>query len=158
MSVPYLKEAAAAGEMEKLIRFVRLHLGDGNEEVGRKEIDKSWIEALKILLRYEPVDESLIGSVLERDESTLALLYFHLHFCLIRKSAEWIQGLWEPINERYPGSMILCAAAPVGQTAGRSTADLDQFLWRARPKRPSARCLSSIWRIPVPPRALAIAP
>src|SRR5882757_6116817 len=45
MSVPYLKEAAAAGEMEKLIRFVRLHLGDGNEEVGRKEIDKSWIEA-----------------------------------------------------------------------------------------------------------------
>jgi hypothetical protein len=53
-------------------------------------------------LRYEPVDESLIASVLERDESTLALLYFHLHFCLIRKSAEWIQGLWETVNERYP--------------------------------------------------------
>jgi hypothetical protein len=44
MSVPYLKEAAAAGEMENLIRFVRLHLGDGNEQVRRKEIDKSWIE------------------------------------------------------------------------------------------------------------------
>jgi D-proline reductase (dithiol) PrdB len=29
-----------------------------------------------------------------------------LHFCLIRKSREWIQGLWETINERYPGSMI----------------------------------------------------
>jgi hypothetical protein len=40
--------------MEKLIRFVRLHLGDGNEEVGRKEIDKPWIEALKILFQYEP--------------------------------------------------------------------------------------------------------
>jgi hypothetical protein len=39
MSVPYLKEAAAAGEMEKLIRFVRLHLGDSNEEVGSKEVD-----------------------------------------------------------------------------------------------------------------------
>jgi hypothetical protein len=25
--------------MEKLIRFVRLHLGDTNEEVGSKEVD-----------------------------------------------------------------------------------------------------------------------
>ena len=47
MSVPYLKEAAAAGETKKLIRFVRLHLGDGNEEAGRKEIDKSRMEALR---------------------------------------------------------------------------------------------------------------
>ncbi len=90
MSVPYLREAAAAGENDKLIRFVRLHLGDGNEDVGRKEIDKSWAEAIKILLRYEPVDESMIASVLAADESTLALLYFHLHFYLIRKSGEWI--------------------------------------------------------------------
>jgi len=69
---------------------------------GARKSTTSWIEALKILLRYEPVDESLIASVLERDESTLALLDFHLHFCLIRKSAEWIQGLWETVNERYP--------------------------------------------------------
>jgi hypothetical protein len=27
---------------------------------------------------------------LQQDESTLALLYFHLHFYLIRKSGEWI--------------------------------------------------------------------
>lgn len=90
MSVPYLKEAAAAGETEKLVRFVRLHLGDGNEQVGRKEIDKSWAEALKILLRGEPVDDARIASVLTEEESTLALLYFHLHFYLIRKSGEWI--------------------------------------------------------------------
>jgi len=90
MSVPYLREAAAAGETEKLIRFVRLHLGDGNEEVGRKEIDKSWAEAIKVLLRYEPVDEGMIASVLAADESTPALLYFHLHFYFIRKSGEWI--------------------------------------------------------------------
>jgi hypothetical protein len=90
MSVPYLREAAAAGETDKLIRFVRLHLGDGNEDVGRKEIDKAWAEAIKILLRYEPVDENMIASVLAVDESTLALLYFHLHFYLIRKSGEWI--------------------------------------------------------------------
>ena len=85
-----MREAAAAGETEKLIRFVRLHLGDGNEDVGRKEIDKSWAEAIKVLLRYEPVDESMIASVLAAHESTLALLYFHLHFCFIRKSGEWI--------------------------------------------------------------------
>jgi len=90
MSVPYLREAAAAGATDKLIRFVRLHLGDGNEDVGRKEIDKSWAEAIKILLRYEPVDESMIASVLAADESTLALLFFHLHFYFIRKSGEWI--------------------------------------------------------------------
>ena len=92
MSVPYLREAAAAGETEKLIRFVRLHLGDGNEDVGRKEIEKSWAEAIKVLLRYEPVDEGMIASVLAVDESTLALLYFHLHFYFIRKSGEWIHG------------------------------------------------------------------
>ena len=90
MSVPYLQDATSAGETDKLIRFVRLHFGDGNEETGRKEIDKSWGEAVKILLRYDPVDESAIARVLSSDESTLALLYFHLHFYLIRKSGEWI--------------------------------------------------------------------
>ena len=90
MSVPYLREAALSGDSERLIRFVRLHLGDGNENVGRKEIDKSWIEALKILLRYENPDLDFIEQAMQKDESTLALLYFHLHFHLIRKSGEWI--------------------------------------------------------------------
>lgn len=90
MSVPYLKQAAGTGENEKLIRFVRLHLGDGNEEAGRREIDKSWVEALKILLRYDPTDSNFIDHVMEHDESTLALLYFHLHFYLVRKSGNWI--------------------------------------------------------------------
>jgi hypothetical protein len=58
--------------------------------VGRREIDKSWAEAIKILLRYGPADESMIAPVLSSDESTLALLYFNLHFYLIRKSGEWI--------------------------------------------------------------------
>ena len=90
MSVPYLREAVRSGDSEKLLRFVRLHLGDGNENTGRKEIDKSWIEALKILLRYEDADLTFIGQAMQKDESTLALLYFHLHFYLIRKSGEWI--------------------------------------------------------------------
>ena len=90
MSVPFLNEAASAGQNDKLIRFVRLHLGDGNEEVGAREIDKSWVEAIRILLRADPLDEGTIARILTADESTLALLYFHLHFYLIRKSGEWI--------------------------------------------------------------------
>ena len=90
MSVPYLREAAANDDLDKLVRFVRLHLGDGNEAVGRDEIDRSWAQAKKILLRYEPVDREFISNVLEKEESTLALLFYHLHFYLIRKSGRWI--------------------------------------------------------------------
>ena len=57
---------------------------------GPREIHKSWAEAIKILLRYDPVDEGAISRALAADESTLALLYFHLHFYLIRKSGAWI--------------------------------------------------------------------
>jgi hypothetical protein len=90
VSVPYLRSAAELDEIEKLIRFVRLHLGDGNETVGKEEIDRSWVEAVKILLRQEPVDRRFISDVLQKDESTLALLLFHLHFYLIRRSGRWI--------------------------------------------------------------------
>jgi tRNA G37 N-methylase Trm5 len=90
MSVPYLREAAAANDVEKLVRFVRLHLGDGNENVGRKEIDRSWAEAIKSLLNDTPPNYEAIERVLQEDETTLALLYFHLHFYLVRKSGEWI--------------------------------------------------------------------
>jgi hypothetical protein len=90
MSVPFLKEAAAAGADDKLLRFVRLHLGDGNEDVGKREIDKSWIEAVKVLLKNDPTDGDFIEQVMKSDDATLALLYFHLHFHLIRKSGDWI--------------------------------------------------------------------
>jgi hypothetical protein len=90
MSVPYLKEAAANDDIGKLVRFVRLHLGDGNEAVGKEEIDRSWAQATKVLLRDEPVDREFINRVMEKDESTLALLFYHLHFYLIRKSGRWI--------------------------------------------------------------------
>lgn len=91
MSVRYLKEALAAGEGEKLIRFVRLHLGDGDEAAGKKEIDKAWIEALKLLLDVPPTDRAFIlDTVRERDPATLAHLYFQLHFYFVRRSGEWI--------------------------------------------------------------------
>ncbi|TWT26024.1 hypothetical protein [Planomicrobium sp. CPCC 101110] len=91
MSLPYLKEAIQNNDSEKLIRYVRLHFGDGNEEAGRKEIDKSWIEALKLLVDSPPTDREFILNTLEtKDPETLAHLYFHLHFHLIKESGEWI--------------------------------------------------------------------
>lgn len=91
MSVPYLKEAIAAGDHERLIRYVRLHLGDGNENAGRHEIDKAWVEALKLLVDVPPTDRELILRIVDSaSPETLAHLFFHLHFVLVRRSGEWI--------------------------------------------------------------------
>jgi len=91
MSVPYLMDALAAGETEKLIRFVRLHLGDGDESAGRKEIDKAWVEALKLLLDVPKTDRGFIlETVQKKDPATLAHLFFQLHFYLVARSGEWI--------------------------------------------------------------------
>ncbi|MCA1607680.1 MAG: hypothetical protein LC775_19935 [Acidobacteria bacterium] len=91
MSLQYLKEAVAVGDMEKLIRYVRLHLGDGNEAAGRKEIDKAWVEALKLLLDVPETDrEFILKTLAECDAATLAHLFFHLHFYLVQRSGEWI--------------------------------------------------------------------
>ncbi len=84
MSLQYLKEAVVAGDTEKLIRYVRLHFGDGNEAAGRKEIDKAWTEALKLLLDVPATDRKFIFKTLnERDAATLAHLFFHLHFYFV---------------------------------------------------------------------------
>ncbi|RAZ81264.1 hypothetical protein [Planococcus halotolerans] len=91
MSLPYLKEAIENDDKEKLIRYVRLHFGDGNEEAGKKEIDKSWIEALKLLLDSSETDREFIFETLEnKDAETLAHLYFSLHFYFVKRSGEWI--------------------------------------------------------------------
>lgn len=91
MSVAYLKEALAAGERDKLIRFVRLHLGDGDENVGRREIDKAWTVALELLINVPPTDRTAILETVERlDPATLAHLFFQLHFYLVKRSGEWI--------------------------------------------------------------------
>ena len=90
MSVEYLRAAATKGETEKLIRFVRLHVGDGNEDVGKRELDKSWVEALKALLGDEDADADEVDAAMNHGEATLALLYFHLHFHFVTKSGAWI--------------------------------------------------------------------
>ncbi len=91
MSLQYLKDAVANGDREKLIRYVRLHLGDGNEQQGRAEIDKAWIEALKLLLDVPPTDrEFIVETLATKDPATLAHLFFNLHFYFVRHSGEWI--------------------------------------------------------------------
>jgi len=91
VSLNYLNKAVASGDAEKLIRYVRLHFGDGNEEAGRKEIDKAWIEALKLLLDVPETERGFILETLaEKDAATLAHLFFHLHFYFVRRSGEWI--------------------------------------------------------------------
>ncbi len=91
MSLRFLKEAVEANDKEKLIRYVRLHFGDGNEDAGRKEIDKAWIEALKLLLDVPATEREFIEkTVAEKDAATLAHLYFRLHFYFVERSGEWI--------------------------------------------------------------------
>ena len=91
MSLQYLKDAVAQGDTEKLTRYVRLHVGDGNEEAGRKEIDKAWVEALKPLLDVPPTDRAFILETLAtKDAATLAHLFFHLHFYFVQRSGDWI--------------------------------------------------------------------
>ena len=91
MSLHYLKNAVANNDSDKLIRYVRLHLGDGDEVAGRKEIDKAWVEALKLLLDLPETDRGFILETLEkRDPATLAHLFFHLHFYFVQRSGEWI--------------------------------------------------------------------
>ncbi len=91
MSLKYLKEAIASNDTEKLIRYVRLHFGDGDEAVGRKEIDKAWVEALKLLLDTPPTDrEFILQTLAGHDAATLAHLFFHLHFYFVQRSGEWI--------------------------------------------------------------------
>lgn len=91
MSLAHLKAAVASGDSEALIRYVRLHVGDGDEDVGRGEIDKAWIQALTVLLDMPEVDREFVHSTLEtKDPATLAHLFFSLHFALVRSSGEWI--------------------------------------------------------------------
>ncbi len=91
VSRDYLKAAIAENDCEKLIRYVRLHFGDGSEDVGKQEIDKAWIEALKRLVDFPPTEREFIFQTLEqKTEATLAHLFFHLHFYFVSKSGDWI--------------------------------------------------------------------
>ncbi len=91
LSREHLKTAIAENDKEALIRYVRLHFGDGSEQAGRQEIDKAWVEALKLLVDFPATEREFISQALEQQsEETLAHLFFHLHFYFVKKSGEWI--------------------------------------------------------------------
>jgi hypothetical protein len=91
MSLAYLKEAVESGDQDALIRYVRLHVGDGSPEAGKLQIDKAWVEALKALIAMPETDQPFIDDTLkEQDHGTLAHLFFRLHFYLVKHSGEWI--------------------------------------------------------------------
>lgn len=91
MSLQYLKDAAASGDGAALFRYVTLHLGDGDEQQGRSEIEKAWVQALTPLLDLPVVDRGFVLRTLAtKDPATLAHLFFSLHFDLVRRSGEWI--------------------------------------------------------------------
>jgi|ERR1700722_9595744 len=118
---------------KKLISFVRLHLVDGNENGRRKEIDKSWIEALKIFCmirsqvatslskpcrRIHPHSRcftficTFISVAIRGNGFTMAAANLHSSKTTespadSRESGTQLRpGLWQTINERYPSSMI----------------------------------------------------
>jgi hypothetical protein len=70
MSLEYLNAAAARGDTETLIRHVRLHVGDGDEAAGRREIDKAWVQAPLPLLDLPEVDRELVLNTLQTPAST----------------------------------------------------------------------------------------
>ena len=91
MSLEYLNNAVKNGDDEQLIRYVRLHFGDGDDKQGAKEIDKSWVEAVKLLLELPETDrEWILQSLDNQSPETLAHLYFHLHFYFAKRSGDWI--------------------------------------------------------------------
>jgi len=91
VSLPHLKAAVEAGDRATLIRYVRLHVGDGDEDRGRREVDKAWTEALTVLLDLPEIDRKFVLETLRtKDSATLAHLFFSLHFHLVQQSGEWI--------------------------------------------------------------------
>lgn len=91
MSLEYLKQAVDEDDKEALIRYVRLHFGDGNDSQGAAEIDKAWVEALKLMLEMPETNREFIFETLEQQApETLAHLFFHLHFYFVKRSGEWI--------------------------------------------------------------------
>ena len=91
MSLQHLKQAAADGDHETLIRYVRLHFGDGDVKKGAREIDKAWVEALKLMMDVPDSNRELILDTLKsQTPETLAHLFFHLHFYFVERSGEWI--------------------------------------------------------------------
>ncbi len=91
MSVDFLRDARAKGDDTAFLRYARLHLGDGDEDAGRAEIDKAYVLSIKALLDTPPTAyESIRKIISDSDTATLAHLFLYAHLELVRRSGEWI--------------------------------------------------------------------
>ena len=89
MSLDYLKEAVEQNDIEKLIGYVRLHFGDGNEEADARNLET--VATLAHLI------SNYIFILSNAQENGFTM----------EKSNEQLRpGLWATVNKRYPGSMI----------------------------------------------------
>lgn len=72
---------------DKLVRYVYLHLGDGDEDAGRREIECALKAALDHLTRVDELDSTFVNDTLcTQDPATLARLFFQLHFYFARRA------------------------------------------------------------------------
>ncbi len=63
----------------------------GRQRTPGAQRDKAWVEALTLLLDVPPTDRDFIVATLAaHNPATLAHLFFHLHFYLVKRSGEWI--------------------------------------------------------------------
>jgi hypothetical protein len=91
MSVNHLRAALASGDDATLLRYAKLHLGDGNEEAGRKQIDEAYIIAIKTLVDSPPTNYAFVRkTTTESDTPTLAHLFLYTHLELLRRHGDWI--------------------------------------------------------------------
>ncbi|MFN2461450.1 MAG: hypothetical protein ABR591_12295 [Candidatus Velthaea sp.] len=91
MSIDHLRAARAAGDDDAFLRYARLHLGDGNEDAGRAQIDRAYVVAIKALLETPTTDYPRVRAIVaESDTGTLAQLFLYAHLELIRRCGDWI--------------------------------------------------------------------
>ena len=91
MAIEYLRDALARGDDAALLRYARLHLGDGNADVGRAEIDRAYVAAIKALMESPATDYERIQTIVaESSTAALAHLFLYAHLELARRSGEWV--------------------------------------------------------------------
>ncbi len=91
MAIDHLRAAVASGDDAALLRYARLHLGDGDENAGRAEIDKAYVVAIRSLIESPPTDYPFVRETLaSHDLATLAHLFLYLHLHLVKHSGSWI--------------------------------------------------------------------
>jgi hypothetical protein len=91
MALDFIRKALASRDDAAILRYARLHLGDGDEVAGRADIDRAYVTAIKGLIESPATDYGTIRRfVAECDTATLAHLFLYAHLEVVRRSGTWI--------------------------------------------------------------------